>query len=86
MDDVVGDSGVSGAVAGGAAAVSTLLSPAIATSILREGLGMSEYTQRFAENGIDVLVLPHLTEQDPQGQSHPAILSIAAPRVHDPNF
>ena len=29
-----------------------------------EGLGMSEYTQRFAENGIDVSVLPHLTEQD----------------------
>jgi len=27
-------------------------------------LGMSEYAQRFAENGIDVSVLPELTEQD----------------------
>jgi predicted ATPase/class 3 adenylate cyclase len=28
-----------------------------------EKLGMSEYAQRFAENDIDVLVLPHLTDQ-----------------------
>ena len=27
-------------------------------------LGMSEYAQCFAENGIDVSVLPHLTDQD----------------------
>jgi class 3 adenylate cyclase len=27
-------------------------------------LGMSEYTQRFAENGIDVAALRHLTDQD----------------------
>jgi class 3 adenylate cyclase len=27
-------------------------------------LGLSEYTQRFAENGIDFVVLPDLTEQD----------------------
>jgi class 3 adenylate cyclase/tetratricopeptide (TPR) repeat protein len=27
-------------------------------------LGMSEYTQRFAENGVDFSVLPHLTDQD----------------------
>ena len=27
-------------------------------------LGMSEYTQRFAENGINVAALPHLTDQD----------------------
>ena len=27
-------------------------------------LGMSEYVERFAENGIDVSVLPHLTDQD----------------------
>jgi class 3 adenylate cyclase/predicted ATPase len=27
-------------------------------------LGMSEYTQRFSENGIDVSVLRHLTDQD----------------------
>ena len=27
-------------------------------------LGMSEYAQRFVENGIDVSVLPHLTDQD----------------------
>src|ERR1700758_3678045 len=29
-----------------------------------EKLGMSEYAQRFAENGIDVAALPHLTDQD----------------------
>src|SRR5262249_6728891 len=29
-----------------------------------EKLGMSEYTQRFAVNDIDVSVLPHLTDQD----------------------
>jgi class 3 adenylate cyclase len=29
-----------------------------------EKLGMSEYAQRFAENGIDVSVLRHLTDQD----------------------
>ena len=29
-----------------------------------EKLGMSEYAQRFAENGIDLSVLPHLTDQD----------------------
>jgi len=29
-----------------------------------EKLGLSEYTQRFAENGIDVSVLRHLTDQD----------------------
>src|SRR4249920_2548890 len=29
-----------------------------------EELGMSEYAQRFAENGIDVSVLRHLTDQD----------------------
>jgi SAM (Sterile alpha motif) domain-containing protein len=29
-----------------------------------EKLGMSEYAQRFAENGVDVSVLPHLTDQD----------------------
>jgi hypothetical protein len=30
----------------------------------REKLGMSEYAQRFAENGIDLSVLPDLTDQD----------------------
>jgi hypothetical protein len=29
-----------------------------------EKLGMSEYTQRFAENGISVAALRHLTDQD----------------------
>jgi class 3 adenylate cyclase len=29
-----------------------------------ENLGMSEYAQRFAKNGIDFSVLPHLTDQD----------------------
>jgi SAM domain (Sterile alpha motif) len=27
-------------------------------------LELSEYAERFAENGIDISVLPHLTEQD----------------------
>jgi hypothetical protein len=31
---------------------------------LLEELGMSEYTQRFAENGVDLSVLPDLTDQD----------------------
>ena len=29
-----------------------------------EKLGMSEYAQRFAENGIDIAALPYLTDQD----------------------
>src|ERR1700685_1484772 len=29
-----------------------------------EKLGMSEYVQRFAENDLDISVLPHLTDQD----------------------
>jgi hypothetical protein len=29
-----------------------------------EKLGMSEYAQRFVENGINVAALPHLTDQD----------------------
>ena len=29
-----------------------------------EKLGMSEYAQRFAENGIKIEALPHLTDQD----------------------
>ena len=29
-----------------------------------EKLGISEYTQRFAENDIDTSVLPHLSDQD----------------------
>ena len=29
-----------------------------------EKLGMSEYAQRFAENGINVSALRHLTDQD----------------------
>ena len=29
-----------------------------------EELGMAEYAERFAENKIDVSVLPHLTDQD----------------------
>src|SRR6516164_6402660 len=29
-----------------------------------EKLGLSEYAQRFAENDIDLSVLPHLTDQD----------------------
>ena len=30
----------------------------------RRSLGLSEYARAFAENGIDVSVLPHLTDQD----------------------
>ena len=29
-----------------------------------DNLGMSEYAERFAENKIDVSVLPRLTDQD----------------------
>jgi hypothetical protein len=29
-----------------------------------EKLGLSEYAQRFAENGINIAALPHLTDQD----------------------
>src|SRR5215469_3736217 len=29
-----------------------------------EKLGMSEYAQRFTENGINIAALPHLTDQD----------------------
>jgi hypothetical protein len=29
-----------------------------------ETIGLSEYAERFAENGIDVSVLRHLTDQD----------------------
>jgi hypothetical protein len=29
-----------------------------------KALGLSEYARAFAENGIDVSVLPHLTDQD----------------------
>jgi len=29
-----------------------------------EKLGMSEYAQRFAENDIDIAILPDLTDQD----------------------
>src|SRR5215470_6803417 len=29
-----------------------------------ETLGMAEYAERFAENGIDISVLRHLTDQD----------------------
>ena len=29
-----------------------------------EDIGLSEYSQRFAENGVDISVLPHLSDQD----------------------
>jgi hypothetical protein len=29
-----------------------------------EKLGLGQYAQRFAENGIDIAALPHLTDQD----------------------
>jgi class 3 adenylate cyclase len=29
-----------------------------------KNLGLEQYAQRFAENGIDISVLPHLTDQD----------------------
>jgi hypothetical protein len=32
-----------------------------------ERLGMPEYGERFAENKIDLSVLPHLTDQDSRG-------------------
>jgi hypothetical protein len=47
-------------------------------------LGLSEYEQRFAENGVDDAVLPHLTEQDLKyigvlvGHRRKMLVSIAA--------
>ena len=32
-----------------------------------EKLGLGQYAQRFAENGIDIEALPHLTDQDLKG-------------------
>jgi hypothetical protein len=29
-----------------------------------EKLGLGQYAQRFAENGIDIAAVPHLTDQD----------------------
>ena len=29
-----------------------------------EKLGLGQYAQRFAENGIDIAALPHLTDKD----------------------
>ena len=37
-----------------------------------EKLGMPEYGECFAENKIDHSVLPHLTDQRPQGHWRPA--------------
>jgi hypothetical protein len=33
-----------------------------------KSLGLSEYVERFAENGIDVSVLHYLTDQDREGR------------------
>src|SRR5262249_51027771 len=37
-----------------------------------EKLGLEQYTQRFAENGINFAALPHLTDLGPQGCRRPA--------------
>ena len=47
-----------------------------------EKLGMSEYAQRFAENDIDVSVLPHLTDQRPQRTRRLSWASIENTRGH----
>jgi class 3 adenylate cyclase len=58
-----------------------------------EELGMSEYTQRFAENKIDVSVLRHLTDQDLKDMAVPlghrrkmlaAISEVAADTASEP--
>jgi hypothetical protein len=36
-----------------------------------KGLGLSEYAERFAENGIDVSVLRYLTDQDLENPDPP---------------
>jgi hypothetical protein len=45
-------------------------------------LGMSEYAERFAENGIDVAALPHLTDQDLKRYRRPARASADNARGH----
>jgi class 3 adenylate cyclase/predicted ATPase len=55
-----------------------------------KSLGMSEYTQRFAENRIDISTLPDLTEQDLEhlgialGDRRKLLRAIAGPRVDAP--
>src|SRR5271156_5580242 len=60
-----------------------------------EKLGLGQYAQRFAENGIDVSVLPHLTDQDLEklgvllGHRRKMLAAIgeligAAPATHEP--
>ena len=47
-----------------------------------EKLGMSEYAERFAENGISVAALPHLTDQDLKEHWRPARASAGNARRH----
>ena len=50
-------------------------------------LGLGQYAQRFAENEIDVSVLPHLTDQDlkdigiPLGHRRKILAAISEPAV-----
>src|SRR5258708_1363534 len=52
-----------------------------------ERLGLGQYAQRFAENEIDVAVLPHLTDQDlkdigiPLGHRRKILAAISEPTV-----
>ena len=47
-----------------------------------EKLGMSEYAQRFAENGIDVAALPSSDRSGPQRYRRPAWASADNARGH----
>jgi SAM domain (Sterile alpha motif) len=47
-----------------------------------EKLGMSEYAQRFAENGISAAALPHLTDHDLKDIGRPAWASAGHARGH----
>jgi hypothetical protein len=47
-----------------------------------EKLGMSAYAQRFAENGIEIEALPHLTDQDLKDIGIPAWASAGNARCY----
>ena len=50
-----------------------------------EKLGLSEYAPRFAEDDIDISVLPHLNDQLKQAHVAPLIVSQVDPSEVDPD-
>jgi hypothetical protein len=51
----------------------------------RASIGMSEYAQRFAENGINFTALPHMTDQDLKDIGVPARTSADNARSRRPS-